>query len=102
MQLNATVIDSSIYHDIFSTTAMRAVWSDQARIQRYLDVEKAPFYKAAVCLAGGPRHDRRGRVLHGHPVRSPSSLARNGVQPKRVAEHDSFTLKVNKPHGVRI
>ena len=34
MQLNATVIDSSIYHDIFSTTAMRAVWSDQARIQR--------------------------------------------------------------------
>src|ERR1700721_3987555 len=41
MQLNATVIDSSIYHDIFSTTAMRAVWSDQARIQRYLDVEKA-------------------------------------------------------------
>ena len=26
MQLNATVIDSSIYHDIFSTAAMRAVW----------------------------------------------------------------------------
>ena len=41
MQLNATVIDSSIYHDIFSTTAVRAVWSDQARVQRYLDVEKA-------------------------------------------------------------
>jgi adenylosuccinate lyase len=41
MQFNATVIDSSIYHDIFSTTAMRAVWSDQARVQRYLDVEKA-------------------------------------------------------------
>src|SRR6202451_1668276 len=41
MQLNGTVIDSSIYHDIFSTSAMRAVWSDQARIQRYLDVEKA-------------------------------------------------------------
>jgi hypothetical protein len=47
---------------------MRAVWSDQARIQRYLDVEKALFYKAAVWLAGGPRHDRRGRVLHGHLV----------------------------------
>ncbi len=41
MKLNATVIDSAIYRDIFSTDAMRQVWSDQSRIQRYLDVEKA-------------------------------------------------------------
>ena len=41
MQSNATVIDSVIYGDIFSTQAMREVWSDQSRIQRYLDVEKA-------------------------------------------------------------
>jgi hypothetical protein len=46
MQLNATVIDSSIYHDIFSSTAVRAVWSDQARVQRYLDVEKrCPWWR---------------------------------------------------------
>ncbi len=41
MEPNATAIDSTIYRDIFSTDAMRQVWSDQARIQRYLDVEKA-------------------------------------------------------------
>ena len=40
-QSNATTIDSHIYRDVFSTSAMRAVWSDQARIQAYLDVEKA-------------------------------------------------------------
>lgn len=38
---NATVVDSEIYRDIFSTSTMRAVWSDRARIQRYLDVENA-------------------------------------------------------------
>ena len=38
---DATAIDSHIYRDVFSTSAMRAVWSDQARIQAYLDVEKA-------------------------------------------------------------
>ncbi len=41
MQDNATAIDSAIYGAMFSTQAMRAVWSDRSRIQRYLDVEKA-------------------------------------------------------------
>ncbi len=41
MEPNATAIDSTIYRDIFSTDAMRRVWTDQTRIQRYLDVEKA-------------------------------------------------------------
>jgi 3-carboxy-cis,cis-muconate cycloisomerase len=41
MQPNGTTIDSLIYCDIFSTSGMREVWSDQTRIQRYLDVEKA-------------------------------------------------------------
>jgi adenylosuccinate lyase len=38
---NATAIDSVIYSDIFSTRAMREVWSDRSRIQYYLDFEKA-------------------------------------------------------------
>jgi adenylosuccinate lyase len=38
---NATAIDSDIYSDIFSTSAMREVWSDRSRIQYYLDFEKA-------------------------------------------------------------
>jgi len=41
MYSTATAIDSEIYRDIFSTNAMREVWSDQSRIQRYLDFEKA-------------------------------------------------------------
>lgn len=41
MESNATAIDSAIYRDMFSTDAMRQVWSDSTRIQRYLDVEKA-------------------------------------------------------------
>jgi 3-carboxy-cis,cis-muconate cycloisomerase len=38
---NATAIDSDIYSDIFSTSAMREVWSDRSRIQYYLEFEKA-------------------------------------------------------------
>jgi len=38
---NATVIDSDVYSDIFSTSAMRDVWSDRSRVQYYLDFEKA-------------------------------------------------------------
>jgi 3-carboxy-cis,cis-muconate cycloisomerase len=41
MHSSATAIDSSIYRDIFTTPAMRAVWSDERRVQYYLDVEKA-------------------------------------------------------------
>lgn len=37
----ATVIDSPLLQDLFSTTEMRRVWSDETRVQRYLDVEAA-------------------------------------------------------------
>lgn len=38
---NATAIDSHVYRDVFSTSAMRKVWSDASRIQHYLNVERA-------------------------------------------------------------
>ncbi len=41
MHSNAAVVDSDIYRDIFSTSAMREAWSDRSRIQYYLDFEKA-------------------------------------------------------------
>jgi 3-carboxy-cis,cis-muconate cycloisomerase len=41
MHSNAAVIDSDIHRDIFSTSAMREMWSDRSRIQYYLDFEKA-------------------------------------------------------------
>jgi 3-carboxy-cis,cis-muconate cycloisomerase len=37
----ATIIDSSIFGDIFSTPEMRAVFSDERRTQYYLDIEAA-------------------------------------------------------------
>ncbi|MBL0727253.1 adenylosuccinate lyase family protein [Piscinibacter sp. HJYY11] len=37
----STIIDSSIFQGIFSTDAMRKVWSDENRTQKYLDVEAA-------------------------------------------------------------
>ncbi|MGH7715592.1 MAG: 3-carboxy-cis,cis-muconate cycloisomerase, partial [Vulcanimicrobiaceae bacterium] len=41
MYSSASAIDSLIYREIFSTAKMRAVWSDEARVQYYLDVERA-------------------------------------------------------------
>ena len=39
--MGSTAIDSLIFRDIFSTEAMRAIWSDENRIQKYLDIEVA-------------------------------------------------------------
>jgi 3-carboxy-cis,cis-muconate cycloisomerase len=39
--MQASVIDSVVFCDIFGTEAMRRVWSDDNRTQRYLDVEAA-------------------------------------------------------------
>ena len=37
----ATIIDSVIFGDIFSTEAMRKVWSDHNRTQKYVEIEAA-------------------------------------------------------------
>src|SRR6185436_3909241 len=37
----STIVDSTIFGNIFSTDAMRAVWSDENRTQKYLDIEAA-------------------------------------------------------------
>jgi 3-carboxy-cis,cis-muconate cycloisomerase len=37
----ATVVDSAVFGDIFSTAAMRRVFSDENRVQKYLDFEAA-------------------------------------------------------------
>jgi 3-carboxy-cis,cis-muconate cycloisomerase len=37
----ATIIDSAIFQGIFSSDAMRQVWSDENRTQKYLDIEAA-------------------------------------------------------------
>ncbi len=37
----ATIIDSGIFGNIFSSDAMRHVWSDENRTAKYLEIEKA-------------------------------------------------------------
>src|SRR3954467_11382633 len=37
----STIVDSAIFGNIFRTDAMRAVWSDENRPQKYLDIEAA-------------------------------------------------------------
>jgi 3-carboxy-cis,cis-muconate cycloisomerase len=37
----ASLIDSAIFRDVFSTEAMRSVFSDENRVQKYLDFEAA-------------------------------------------------------------
>src|SRR5579875_3819745 len=39
--MSAGVIDSAVFRDIFTTDAMRQVFSDRARVQKYLDFEAA-------------------------------------------------------------
>ena len=40
-QVSVSPVDSSVYGGLFTTPAMRAVFSDEARLQRMLDVEAA-------------------------------------------------------------
>ncbi len=39
--MSATIIDSRIFGNIFSTDAMRRVWSDENRTAKYVEIEKA-------------------------------------------------------------
>jgi 3-carboxy-cis,cis-muconate cycloisomerase len=37
----STYLDSAVFRNIFTTEAMRSVWSDENRVQKYLDFERA-------------------------------------------------------------
>ena len=39
--MSATAINSAVFRNIFSTEAMRRVFSDESRVQKYLDFEAA-------------------------------------------------------------
>lgn len=39
--MGATIIDSSIFGNLFSSEAMRQVWSDENRTAKYVEIEKA-------------------------------------------------------------
>ncbi|MFN3658212.1 MAG: 3-carboxy-cis,cis-muconate cycloisomerase [Pseudolabrys sp.] len=37
----STILDSAVFRNVFTTEAMRTVWSDENRVQKYLDFEGA-------------------------------------------------------------
>src|SRR3954469_20079095 len=39
--MGATIIDSRIFGNIFGSEAMRRVWSDENRTEKYIDIERA-------------------------------------------------------------
>ena len=61
----STAIDSIIFRDIFSTPAMRRVFSDETRIQRYLDIEVA-LARAQARLGIIPREAAEEIARHAH------------------------------------
>ncbi|HVA15433.1 MAG TPA: 3-carboxy-cis,cis-muconate cycloisomerase [Stellaceae bacterium] len=71
----ATALDFAIFRDIFSTAAMRRVFSDENRVQRYLDIEAA--------LA---RVQARLGII-------PAAAAEEIVRHCRAAEYDFELLK---------
>ena len=39
--MGSTIVDSRIFGNIFSSDAMRDIWSDESRTAKYLEIEKA-------------------------------------------------------------
>jgi 3-carboxy-cis,cis-muconate cycloisomerase len=61
----ASAIDSAVFRDIFSTEAMRAVFSDETRVQKYLDIEAA-LARAQARLGIVPKDAAEEIVRHCH------------------------------------
>jgi 3-carboxy-cis,cis-muconate cycloisomerase len=59
----ASALDSAIFRDIFSTEAMRRVFSDENRVQKYLDIEAA-LAKVQARLGIIPREAAEEIVKH--------------------------------------
>src|SRR5271156_2757409 len=58
-----SLIDSAVFRDIFSTAAMRQVFSDENRVQKYLDFEAA-LARAQGRLGIIPKEAEEGIVKH--------------------------------------
>ncbi|MGE0562996.1 MAG: 3-carboxy-cis,cis-muconate cycloisomerase [Pseudolabrys sp.] len=59
----ATIFDSAVFQDVFTTAAMRQVWSDENRVQKYLDIEAA-LAKAQGALGIIPKEATEEIVRH--------------------------------------
>jgi len=63
--MSSTILDSAVFRDIFTTPAMRAVWSDENRVQKYLDFEAA-LARAQARLGIIPKNAATEIVKHCH------------------------------------
>src|ERR1700757_3536811 len=61
----ASLIDSAVFRDIFSTEAMRGVFSDENRVQKYLDFEAA-LARAQARLGTPPKEAAEEICRHCH------------------------------------
>jgi 3-carboxy-cis,cis-muconate cycloisomerase len=59
----STILDSAVFRDIFTTEAMRQVWSDENRVQKYLDIE-ATLARAQAGLGIIPKEAATEIVKH--------------------------------------
>jgi 3-carboxy-cis,cis-muconate cycloisomerase len=77
----SSLIDSSIFRDIFSTEAMRRVFSDENRVQKYLDFE-AGLAKAQARLGIIPKE--AGEEIVRHCNVSEMDFAKLKTQTERI------------------
>jgi 3-carboxy-cis,cis-muconate cycloisomerase len=77
----STLLDSAIFRDIFSTEAMRRVFSDEARVQYYLDFEAA-LARAQARLGVIPRD--AGDEIVKHCRAQEFDLAKLKAQTERI------------------
>jgi 3-carboxy-cis,cis-muconate cycloisomerase len=77
----ATIIDSGIFGDIFSTEAMRQVWSDENRTRKYLDIEAA---LARVQARLGIIPQEAAEEIIGNCVLEKIDMAKLAQQTKRI------------------
>ena len=75
----ATIIDSSIFGNIFSTDDMRRVWSDENRTAHYLAIEKALRGRAAPADALNVAEANINRIIERY--RRDSLGADEGARP---------------------
>ena len=76
----ATIIDSTIFGNIFSTKAMRDVWSDENRTAKYLDVERS----LARVQGRTTKHQAKSRVEDARfKCTRQRSISGNGIAKRR-------------------
>ena len=80
----ATVIDSAVFRNIFSTEAMRRIFSDENRVQNYLDFEAA-LARAQGAARHHPAGGRRRRSCAIATPRDRFRQARNADRAHRLS-----------------